>query len=327
MQRVRKFIKIGVPLALAAGILWWMYRGIRWEELTDALSHKMSWTWMLLSMPFGILAQVFRAMRWRQVLAPAGEKPRLSTCTHAVFLSYASSLVVPRVGEVLRCGVLRRYEGTNFTCCVGTVVTERIIDTLLILVLSLLTFLTQIPVFLNFFQETGVSMSGLFSQFSLAGWIVTAVCGLLALLCIVLVSRRFRILSRTRSVVSDLKSGLLSVKEVENPLLFILYSLGIWVSYYLHFYLTFFCFDFTAELGPLAALVAFVVGTFAVLVPTPNGAGSWHFAVKTVLVLYGVGQTDAALFVLIVHTLQTLLVALLGVWSSIALALRKNRVG
>ena len=325
MQRVRKFLKIAVPLVLAAGILWWMYRGIRWEELVDALSQKMSWTWMLLSMPFGILAQVLRAVRWRQVLAPAGEKPRLSTCVHAVFLSYASSLVVPRVGEVLRCGVLKRYEGTNFTCLIGTVVTERIIDTLLILVLSLLTFLTQIPVFLNFFQETGVSMSGLFSQFSLTGWIVTAVCGLLALVCIVLVSRRFRILSRTTSVLSDLKNGLLSVREVENPLLFIVYSVGIWVSYFLHFYLTFFCFDFTAGLGLLAALVAFVVGTFAVLVPTPNGAGSWHFAVKTVLVLYGVGQTDAALFVLIVHTLQTLLVALLGVWSSVALALRKSR--
>ena len=325
MQRVRKFLKISVPLVLAAGILWWMYRGIRWEELVDALSQKMSWTWMLLSMPFGILAQVLRAIRWRQVLAPAGEKPRLSTCIHAVFLSYASSLVVPRVGEVLRCGFLKRYEGTNFTCLVGTVVTERIIDTLLILVLSLLTFLTQIPVFLNFFQETGVSLSGLFNKFSLTGWIVTAVCGLLALICIVLVSRRFRILSRTTSVLSDLKNGLLSVREVENPLLFIVYSVGIWVSYFLHFYLTFFCFDFTAGLGLLPALVAFVVGTFAVLVPTPNGAGSWHFAVKTVLVLYGVGQTDAALFVLIVHTLQTLLVALLGVWSSIALALRKSR--
>ena len=325
MQRVRKFLKIGVPLVLAAGILWWMYRGIRWEELVDALSQKMSWTWMLLSLPFGIFAQVLRAVRWRQVLAPAGEKPRLSTCVHAVFLSYASSLVVPRVGEVLRCGVLKRYEGTNFTCLVGTVVTERIIDTLLILVLSLLTFLTQIPVFLDFFQQTGVSMGGLLGQFSLAGWIVTAVCGLLALVCIVLVSRRFRILSRTTSVLSDLKNGLLSVREVENPLLFIVYSVGIWVSYFLHFYLTFFCFDFTAGLGLLAALVAFVVGTFAVLVPTPNGAGSWHFAVKTVLVLYGVGQTDAALFVLIVHTLQTLLVALLGVWSSVALALRKSR--
>ena len=291
----------------------------------DALSQKMSWTWMLLSLPFGVLAQVLRAMRWRQVLAPAGEKPRLSTCTHAIFLSYASSLVVPRVGEVLRCGVLRRYEGTNFTCCVGTVVTERIIDTLLILVLSLFTFLTQIPVFLDFFQRTGVSMNGLFGQFSLTGWLVTAVSGLLALIAIVLVSRRFRLFSRTKSVVSDLKNGLLSVREVESPLLFWLYSIGIWVSYYLHFYLTFFCFDFTAGLGTMAALVAFVVGTFAVLVPTPNGAGSWHFAVKTVLVLYGVGQTDAALFVLIVHTIQTLLVALLGVWSSIVLAMSRPK--
>ena len=325
MQRVRKFIKIGVPLALAVGILWWMYRGIGWEELTDALEHKMSWTWMLLSMPFGILAQVFRAMRWRQVLAPTGEKPRLSTCTHAVFLSYASSLVVPRVGEVLRCGVLKRYEGTNFTMSVGTVVTERIIDSLLILLLSLLTFLTQIPVFLNFFRETGVSLGSLLSRFTVAGWLVTAVCGLLALVCVWLVALRFRLLSRTKSVLSDLKNGLLSVRKVEHPLLFWFYSIGIWVSYYLHFYLTFYCFDFTAGLGPLAALVAFVVGTFAVLVPTPNGAGSWHFAVKTVLVLYGVGQTEAALFVLIVHTLQTLLVALLGVWSSAALALRRPK--
>jgi len=312
-----------VPLALAVGILWWMYRGIRWVELEDALSHRMSWTWMLLSMPFGILAQVLRAMRWKQALAPAGEHPRLSTCIHAVFLSYASSLVVPRVGEVLRCGILRRYEGTNFSCCVGTVVTERIIDTILILVLSFLTFLTQIPVFLTFFQHTGVSLSSVLGTFSLTGYLVTAVCGILALLCILLLARRFHFFSRTKSVLSDLKNGLLSVRKVKQPLLFILYSVGIWLSYFLHFYLTFFCFDFTSELGPLAALVIFIVGTYAVLVPTPNGAGSWHFAVKTVLVLYGVEQTDGALFVLIVHALQTLLVALLGIWSVAALALRK----
>ena len=325
MQRLRRFIKIAVPLALAAGILWWMYRGIRWEELEDALSQKMSWTWMLLSMPFGVLAQVFRAMRWRQALAPVGERPRLSTCTHAVFLSYASSLVVPRIGEVLRCGILRRYEGTNFSCCVGTVVTERVIDTALILVLSFLTFLTQIPVFLTFFQRTGVSLGSVLGTFSLTGYLVTAACGLLALLCILLLARRFRFFSRTKSVFSDLSNGLLSVRQVEQPFLFVLYSVGIWVSYFLHFYLTFFCFDFTEGLGPLAALVAFVVGTFAVLVPTPNGAGSWHFAVKTVLVLYGVEQTASVLFVLIVHTLQTLLVALLGIWSVVALALRRAR--
>ena len=326
-----KWLKIGVPLALAVGILWWMYRGILWEELVDALSHKMSWTWMLLSLPFGVLAQVLRAMRWRQVLAPAGERPHLSTCVHAVFLSYASSLVVPRVGEVLRCGVLKRYEGTDFSCCVGTVVTERIIDTLLILLLSFLTFLTQIPVFLDFFQQTGLSLGSVLERFTLTGWLVTAACGLLALMFMLSLLRFLQRRSKVRGGSSflwkgwgRLLDGISSITEVEQPLLFVLYSVGIWVSYYLHFYLTFFCFDFTSGLGPLAALVAFVVGTFAVLVPTPNGAGPWHFAVKTVLVLYGVGQTEAALFVLIVHTLQTLLVALLGVWSSVALSLRKS---
>lgn len=312
-----------MPLALAVGILWWMYRGIRWEELEDALSHRMSWTWMLLSLPFGILAQVFRAMRWKQALAPAGEHPRLSTCTHAVFLSYASSLVIPRVGEVLRCGILRRYEDTNFSCSIGTVVTERIIDTMLILVLSFLTFLTQIPVFLTFFQHTGVSLSGVLSTFSLTGYLVTAACGILALLCIFLLARRFHFFSHTKSVLADLSNGLLSIRKVERPFLFILYSVAIWISYFLHFYLTFFCFDFTSGLGPLAALVTFVVGTYAVLVPTPNGAGSWHFAVKTILVLYGVEQVDGAMFVLIVHTLQTLLVALLGIWSVAALVFRR----
>ena len=320
-----KWLKTGVPLALAVGILWWMYRGIGWEELVDALSHKMSWAWMLLSMPFGVSAQVFRAMRWRQVLAPAGERPRLSTCVHAVFLSYASSLVVPRVGEVLRCGVLKRYDGTDFGTSLGTVVTERFIDSLLVLLLSLLTLLTQIPVFRTFFHETGVSMANgqwsivnFIGNFSTAGWVVTAVCGLLAVVAAVVLLRRIRLSSK-------LVEGLLSVRKVENPWLFVAYSLGIWASYYLHFYLTFFCFDFTSQLGGAAALVSFVVGTYAVLVPTPNGLGSWHFAVKTVLVLYGVGQTEAALFVLIVHTIQTLLVALLGVYSSALLALRKTQ--
>ncbi len=324
MNKELKWLKIALPLAFAVGILWWMYRGIRWEELHDALSHQMSWTWMLLSMPFGVLAQVLRGMRWRQLLAPTGERPRLSTCIHAVFLSYASSLVVPRVGEVLRCGVLRRYDGTNFSRSVGTVVTERIVDTVLILALSFLTFLTQIPVFLTFFRRTGVSLGGMLDSFTPTGYLVTAACGVLAVLGIVLLGRRFRFFSHSKAVLTDLSEGLLSVRDVRQPLLFTLYSLGIWLCYYLHFYLTFFCFDFTAGLGPLSALVAFVVGTFAVLVPTPNGAGSWHFAVKTVLVLYGVEQTAGALFVLIVHTLQTLLVALLGLWSVAALALRKK---
>ena len=308
-------------MILAAAILWWMYRGIKWDDVKQALESDMSWTWMLLSFPFGIMAQVFRALRWKQMLAPLGEKPRLHTCINAVFISYASSLIVPRVGEMLRCGILRRWEGTNFSKAIGTVVTERVIDSAMVMLLALVTIACQIPLFMNFFSETGLSLQGFLGTFTTAGWLVTIVCGILILCTLGLLVFRLNFFSRTRAVLSDLKDGLLSVRHVQNPALFLLYSVGIWASYYLHFYLTFYCFQYTAHLGMMAALVAFLVGCFAVLVPTPNGAGPWHFAVKTVLVLYGVSQIDGALFVLVVHSIQTLLVVALGLYGVAALFL------
>lgn len=311
-------------MALGGVILWWMYRGMDWETLRVAVTSEMNWTWMWLSFPFGILAQVFRALRWRQLLKPLKEHARVHTSINAVFLSYASSLVVPRVGEVLRCGVLKRYDGCSFTRGVGTVVTERVVDMVMIALLSLVVFVLQIPVFMRFFHETGLSLGGFLGQFTTAGWLVTAACGIIILLTGYLLMRRFQFMTKTRSVVADLTAGLLSIRKVEGKVAFWFYSLGIWVCYFLHFYLTFFCFTSTASLGCSVALVAFVVGTFAVLVPTPNGAGPWHFAVKTVLMLYGVDGNEGALFALIVHTVQTLLVAALGLYASAALALTRK---
>lgn len=314
-KKLRSVLKIIVPLVLGGIILWWMYRGMDWAVVVKALRTDMNWSWMLLSFPFGILAQVLRALRWRQALRPMGERPRLSVCTDAIFLSYASSLVVPRAGEVVRCGILRRFEGVSFSRSVGTVFTERVVDMLTIAVLALLTFVLQIPVFMAFFRRTGISLTSVLSGFTWAGYAVTFASGILALFMGWLLWKRLRHFARTRSVISELREGLLSVRRVDSPLLFILYSIGIWACYYMHFYLTFYCFSTTSALGPMVALVAFVVGTFAVLVPTPNGAGPWHFAVKTVLMLYGIAGDTGALFALIVHTIQTLLVAALGIWS------------
>lgn len=302
-----------------------MYRGFLWDDVKQAFASDMAWQWMLLSFPFGIMAQVFRAIRWKQALTPLGEKPRLHTCINAVFISYASSLVVPRIGEMLRCGILRRWERTNFSKGIGTVVTERVIDSTLVMLLALITAACQIPLFMKFFSQTGVSLQGFLGTFTTTGWLVTILCGILILCTLGLLVCRLNIFSRTRAVLTDLKDGLFSIRYVQNPVLFLINSLGIWVCYYLHFYLTFYCFQYTASLGAMAALVAFVVGCFAVLVPTPNGAGPWHFAVKTILVLYGVSQTDGAMFVLVVHTIQTLLVVGLGLYGTAALSLTKKR--
>ena len=319
-----KFIKIVLPLLLGGVILYWMYRDFDFHSISNVLFHKMNWMWMLLSFPFGISAQAFRGWRWRQTLEPIGEKPRTSTAVYSIFLSYAVSLIVPRMGEFARCGVLKHYDGVSFPKAIGTVVTERAIDSLLVLLIALLTFLSQIPVFTRFFDKTGTRIDTLFTNFSLAGWLVTAVCGVAVLILLYYLLRRLRFINKVKGTLKGIWQGVSSLKDVHNVPLFFFYTIAIWGSYFIHYYLTFFCFKATSGLSLSCALVTFIVGSIAVIVPTPNGAGPWHFAVKTMLILYGVGETDALYFVLIVHSVQTLLVVLLGLYAWLALAFTKR---
>ena len=325
---IRKTINIGLPLLFGGAILYWMYRDFDIESIRDVLLHKMNWWWMLASFPFGILAQAFRAWRWKQTLAPLDEHPRTKTCTNAIFLSYAASLVVPRIGEFTRCGVLAKKDGVNFAKSLGTVVTERAVDSLIILIITALVLLLQMPVFLSFFSKTGTridDLTALLGMFSTTGYIVVAICAVMTLMCFYIFRKKLAFYDKMKTTVQGILDGVMSLRNVSNVPLFLFYSLAIWGAYFLHYYLTFFCFEGTSHLGLMCALVTFIVGSIAVLVPTPNGAGSWHFAVKTMLILYGVADNEALYFVLIVHTIQTLLVAALGIYASVCLSLYPNK--
>jgi uncharacterized protein (TIRG00374 family) len=316
-------LKILMPLALGGAILYWMYRGEDWQTIVHVATDEMNWTWMLLSFPFGILAQAFRGWRWRQTLEPVGEKPRTSVSVHSIFLSYAVSLLIPRVGEFTRCGVLKRYDNISFPKALGTVVTERAIDSLLVMGITVMVLLLEMSTFGTFFQKTGTSIQGILQKFSLTGYLVVAVCVAAILILLHFLLRKLSIYNKVRATLRGIWQGVISLKDVRNIPLFVFFTLGIWLSYFLHYYLTFFCFDFTADLGLGCALVTFIVGSIAVIVPTPNGAGPWHFAVKTMLILYGVADEQALYFVLIVHTIQTMLVVLLGVYAWLALNFTK----
>ena len=312
--------KVALSLILGGAILYWMYRGLDFKQVEDVLLHKMSWTWMLLSFPFGISAQVFRGWRWKQSLEPLGAKARSSISVYSIFLSYALSLVIPRAGEFARCGVLKKWDDVSFPKALGTVVTERAIDSLLVLLITALVFVMQIPVFLNFFEKTGTSMDSLLCQFTATGYIVTAICGIAVLILAHYLLKRLAIYNKVKATLGGLWQGIISLKGVRNVPLYIALTLGIWLSYFFHYYLTFQCFEATSHLNLMCGLVTFIVGSIAVIVPTPNGAGPWHFAVKTMLILYGIQANDALFFVLIVHSVQTLLVVLLGIYAWIALA-------
>ena len=313
-------LKIVMPLTLGGAILYWMYRGEDWQTIIHVATSEMDWAWMLLSFPFGILAQAMRGWRWKQTLDPIGEHPRHSTAVNAVFLSYAVSLVIPRIGEFTRCGVLKRWEGISFSKALGTVVTERTVDTLIVMFYSGLILLVEMSVFGTFFRKTGTSLDHILSSFSLTGYLVTAICGVAALVLLHLLLKNLSIYNKVKTTLGGIWEGVRSLRGIKNLPLYLFFSVGIWVCYFLHYYLTFFCFDFTEDLGLGCALVSFVVANFAVIVPTPNGAGPWHFAIKTMLILYGVADEQALYFVLIVHSVQTMLVIALGVWAWAKLA-------
>ena len=316
--------KIIFPILLGGAILYWMYRGEDFGRIRHVLTNEMDWTWMLLSFPFGILAQMFRGWRWKQTLEPIDEHPRHATSIYAVFLSYAVSLVIPRIGEFTRCGILKRYDGVSFSKALGTVVTERAIDSLIVGGITGLTLLFELSIFGTFFKQTGTSLDTILHTFSVTGYIVTAVCVVAILILLHVLFQSLNIYSKVKATISGIWQGIISLKDVRNLPLFIFFTLGIWICYFLHYYLTFFCFDFTAHLGLGCALVTFVVGSIAVIVPTPNGAGPWHFAVKTMLILYGVVDEYALYFVLIVHTVQTMLVIALGIYAWAALSFTKR---
>lgn len=321
---IKNTLNIVIPFILGGGIMYWMYRRFDFDALRQTVTSNMNWWWMLLSMVPGVTAQMFRGIRWKQTLEPLDEHPSTMDCIHSIFISYASSLIIPRSGELSRCAILSKYDGISFSKALGTVVTERIIDSLLILAITALVIISQVGVFMNFFEETGTSITDILRGFTATGYLVTILCLIITICFLWYAVNKFKFLARLREKVENVKEGVMSLKEVRNKPLFAFYTIAIWASYFLHYWLTFLCFDFMSPLGFNAAIVSFIVGSIAVIVPTPNGAGPWHFAVKTILILYGIDAINAETFVLIVHTLQTAIIPLLGVFSLVCLSFRKT---
>ena len=315
----KKVLQVVFPLLLGAFILVWVYRDFNFQRVGEVLTGGMDYGWIAVSLVFGVFANLFRGWRWKLALEPLGEYPRTSHCVYAIFISYASNLVIPRVGEVTRCGVLSKYDGVSFSKSLGTVVSERMIDTLCVGLITGLVLLSQMPVFATFFAETGTNVGRYAEVLTSGHFYLIILCALAILVLGFFLIRNIALFAKLKGILQNVWQGVVALKDIKHIPLYIIYTVGIWVCYFLEFYLAFYAFGFSAYLGVSAGLVMFVVGTLAVIVPTPNGAGPWHFAVMTMMMLYGVGKEDAGIFALLVHGIQTFLLILLGIYGLSAL--------
>lgn len=303
-----------------------MYRDFDFVEAKRIFLHEMNVWWLFASLVPITLSHILRGLRWLITLEPLGYRPKKGDCIDSIFIAYAANVVVPRVGEVSRCAVLTKYDKIPFSKSLGTLVAERLVDMLLVLIFVCVMLLTQLDVFMSLFAQTGTNEAS-FAQLFTSPKTYLVLGGVIAVGTLLwLWLKKTAFYAKIKQTIRGFVDGLLSLKTMHRKGLFLLCTIGIWVGYFLEFYLAFFCFPFTAELSVVQALVIFAAISLAIVIPTPNGAGPWHFVVISMMTLYGVSQTGASSFALIVHTFQTLGVMLLGAYGWVALQLRNKKI-
>ncbi len=274
---------------------------------------------LLLSGLAALVSHVVRAERWKLLLEPLGHKPRLVDTTLSVLIGYFVNLAIPRGGEISRCATLNRLDRTPVNMALGTVVAERVIDLVFLLLCIGGAFLVEYDTLMHYFTHQrfenpdGVVKPSRTWLWLLIGGIVAV--GTLFLW--IMIKKRpeasAKVMTRIRGFLTGLKKGLLSVFRLKQRLLFLFYSLLIWALYYLMLYLVIKSFPATAHLGPEAALTIFTIGAIAMSIPIPGGTGTYHQMVSTGLFfLYTVNQSSAVAFATIFHGWQTLVLILFG---------------
>lgn len=162
---VRNIIKFCIFLAVSVFLFWLVYRDQDWNELMTVLKEDVNYTWVGVACVMGIASHVSRALRWQLLTASMGYKIRFWNSFMGVMIGYFANLAIPRMGEFTRCGVVNKYEKVPFPNLLGTVVTERVIDMLILLVLTLVVIITQfkqVGIFLDNNPEIKANVEHLF---------------------------------------------------------------------------------------------------------------------------------------------------------------------
>ncbi|MDD4193316.1 MAG: lysylphosphatidylglycerol synthase transmembrane domain-containing protein [Mangrovibacterium sp.] len=312
-------------LGLGLILFWLVYKDQDIVRIKSILKNDVNYTWIWASLFLCILSVFSRTLRWRLMIEPLGRKPSIRNTFLSVMVGYLMNLVLPRMGEVSRCGVLARYEKTSFTQLVGTVVTERIADMLMLLLLTLAVILTQLGTIIQLL-ENNPEMRGKLSGIALSPWFLAGIGGLI--LAGYLFRKKIRksaFFSRICFTVKKFGEGLKTVVHMRNKWKFIFHTLFIWLMYYLMLYLAFFSFDFTARLSPLAGLTTFVLSSYGMVAPVQGGIGAWHFMVIQCLFVYGVAKPDGVIFAFLSHSSMTGLYIVAGLISLLILPFLNRR--
>lgn len=313
-------LKTILPIALGVFLVWYWYSSTLPVDRQQILYYikEADLFWVSISLLLGILGHVSRAIRWNYLLEPLGYKPRLTNNVLIILISYFANLGIPRMGEILRPTALATYEGVPFEKGLGTIVTERVIDVLMLFSIIAITLFLQTEVILGFLEEGGFNPNSL---------LILGGIGLIGLFFFYFFIKKstHKIAMKIKHVVNGLMDGLLSIFKMKNKWAFVFHTLLIWACYIGMFWVIKFTIPETAGLTLNQLLVAFVAGAIAMMV-TNGGVGLYPILVSKALAVFGISAVSGDAFGWIMWIAQTLMIVVFGAISFLLLPLlNRNR--
>ena len=318
---LKTFLQYAFIFLVTGLLIWFSLKGLTGENKGEYLLE--TWRaadkgWLIAMAIIAVGSHLLRAQRWRMLLEPSGSKSTLKHTFLSLMVGYLVNLVIPRGGEVSRCYNLYKLDRTPVEKSFGTVVVERIVDLVCLLVLIAIAFVVESDKLFGFIETLPIGdgdQSSKLMIFAIAG------AGLLLLLALGIwfVKRNKKLRAFVVRTWNGFRDGLLSIFRLKNKGLFITYSILIWFLYFLMSYTVILAFPETEHLGVGAVLSLFAIGSIAMAAPLPGGTGSYHVLVPQGLVfLYGIAEPDAVAFTFIFHGWQTAIMIVGGAISLVA---------
>lgn len=314
-----QFIQYFFLLALGIALSWLFFRNLDFNELKQTINTG-NFSWFYVVMFVSLLVYVFRVLRWQMLIKATGHEASFGNAFAALSIGYFVNFAVPRLGEVTRCLSLKKQHNIPFMQLLGTVIIERVVDIVCLIIVLLLTLLLQFNQIIEFVKENVVQpfYEGVILKI-LNGNQFILIAALAFLLIFIFLFYYFRKYLRERSprlvlkFIQSLKEGLTSIGRLEKKRIFILYSALIWVCYFLMTYFWFFVFKETSVLGWGACLTILSIGTIGRSVPIQGGGmGAYHFLVQQVCLLYGIGGIMGKTLATLIHAGQTFFTFAMG---------------
>ncbi len=320
-------IKYLLILGIGAGLLFLAFRGVSLENTLDEMLHANMF-WVFVSIAASLVAFFSRAIRWNMLIEPLGFKPSVLNTSASLMVGYIANLAIPRIGEISRCAMLNRSEKIPLDPLIGTVIVERIIDVICLLLCLLFVAFTEYNRLGNFLTQNIFDPAARkFQSIINSPILLTSIAAVLALIILLFIRKRNNSNSFSARITGLLKgivNGINSVSKLKKPFTFIFHTVLIWFMYFLMSYTCFRALEATASLDWHAGFFLLVVGGMGMSAPVQGGIGAYHLLVSQGLLLYGVTINHGLSFATLMHTSQTLIVILLGSISFLYLSLKRS---